>query len=96
MRPVRRAGGEQHGCTQNGQVLVEQNQTFVHACRDGVKFDLLAAQRGDLQGNLLILRVETAQKRSQLVVHIGLERLGGVNGIDRTDKLFGQTGRDKG
>ena len=81
---------------QNGQVLVEQNQTFVHACRDGIKFDLLAAQCGDLQRNLLILRVESAQKRGQLVIHIGLERLGGVDGVDRTDKLLGQTGRDKG
>ena len=81
---------------QGGEVLVEQDEPFIHAAGDGVEFHLLAPQLGHLAADLAILRVQPVQKRAQLIVDPGGQRRGRVNRVDGPDEALSQLAREQG
>ena len=80
---------------QNDVFIVEQHETLGHALRDVGELVGLALEFPELIVDLLVLAVDPAEQRGNLIVGLRLERVIEIDGVERLDNAAGEPFRQK-
>ena len=75
---------------QNDVLIVEQHETLGHALRDVGELVGLALELAQLIVDLLMLAVNPAEQRGNLIVGLRLERVIEIDGVERLDNAAGE------
>ena len=75
---------------QNDVFVVKQHETLGHALRDVGELVGLALELAELIVDLLVLAVDPAEQRRNLIVGLRLERVIEIDGVERLDNAVGE------